>query len=60
LAIEKPEHLLCFEISGEMKGEVQKVLTSLFGIHHTSLFPDLDGFGYANSFRFEQYANSRW
>jgi len=41
----------------------QKLLNELegtFDISYLSLFPDIDGFGHAHSFRYEQFQNERW
>jgi hypothetical protein len=60
---------LCFEesegsylaiaISPTMKTRAMKILSSVFDIRLLTLFPDLDGFGSANSSRISQW-NSRW
>jgi hypothetical protein len=47
-------------ISPQLKKELRSILQKTFAIDYQSLFPDLDGFGYANSFRFDQWANHRW
>jgi hypothetical protein len=56
----KKEGLLVLAIRPEMKGPFRKILTEVFDIRYETLFPDLDGFGFANSHRFEPDSSFRW
>ena len=61
LAIEedKKTHIV-IGISPEIKVSVLEELAGLFDIRYLTLFPDVDGFGHANSFRFDEYESERW
>jgi|TARA_R110001583_G_scaffold114740_2_gene265163 hypothetical protein len=61
LAIEKdPENYIAIGISPKLKKVLLNELSGIFDIRYLTLFPDIDGFGHANSFRFEQYESERW
>ncbi|WP_182406147.1 FRG domain-containing protein [Psychrobacter sp. GP33] len=51
---------ISINISPSFKKLALKELSETFDIHHLTLFPDIDGFGYASSFRFDEYQNERW
>lgn len=57
---QKPEVYLAMAIEPEFKKLFLSVLSGSFDIRYLTLFPDIDGFGYANSYRFEQYESQRW
>src|SRR5207248_640437 len=46
------KHLLVIHVSPELKKTSLAILSELYDIRYATLFPDIDGFGYANSFRF--------
>ena len=61
LAIESGEDkYISFIIKAENKLKLLDELTGTFDIRYLTLFPDLDGFGHANSFRYEQHDYARW
>lgn len=61
LAISKdPNALLVISIAPELKTEALSVLSKVFDIRLITLFPDLDGFGMANSVSSERWSNYRW
>lgn len=47
-------------ISPTFKKQALKGLSEIFDIRYITLFPDIDGFGYSNSFRFKKFENERW
>lgn len=47
-------------IEPQIKQKLLNELEGTFDISYLSLFPDIDGFGYAHSFRYEQFQNERW
>lgn len=51
---------ISINISPSFKNLALKELSETFDIRYITLFPDIDGFGYASSFRFNQYQNERW
>ncbi|MDY4350749.1 FRG domain-containing protein [Pectobacterium brasiliense] len=60
LAFDKsPETFLAFAITPEMKKNILLLLQGTFDIHQITMFPDIDGFSFANSAHFEQYSNER-
>lgn len=60
LALGKSKHLLLIQISPKLKKECLKILSEIYDIRYLTLFPDIDGFGYANSFRFPRHGQLRW
>ena len=56
----KPMALLTIAISPALKAEAMNVLSSVFDIRLITLFPDLDGFGMANSVTVERWSSYRW
>lgn len=61
LAIEQDEEVyIAIAIEHSIKQKLLKELEGTFDISYLSLFPDIDGFGYAHSFRHEQFQNERW
>ncbi|MBD0787217.1 FRG domain-containing protein [Vibrio sp. Y2-5] len=61
LAIESEEDdYIAFVIKAKNKQKILEQLSGTFDVRYLTLFPDLDGFGHANSFRFEQYDYARW
>ncbi len=61
LAIENEEgSYFAIAISPDFKEKMKVILSEYFDIRHLTLFPDIDGFGYANSFRFHQFESERW
>jgi hypothetical protein len=55
-----PESYLAIGITPDMKDKLLTELAGVFDIRHLTLFPDIDGFGFANSFNFDQYESERW
>jgi len=53
-------HVLAMAISPNLKIECLEILSSQFDITRTTLFPDLEGFGAANSCVFDTSSNMRW
>jgi hypothetical protein len=61
LAVEKePESYIAIGLSPEVKHLLISELSEMFDIRYLTLFPDIDGFGYANSFRFKKHESERW
>lgn len=57
---ENPNHLNMIAITPELKKKCLVLLESVFDIRQFTLFPDIDGFCYANSVNFESHSNERW
>lgn len=57
---ENPKHLNIIAITPVMKKKCLILLESVFDIRQFTLFPDIDGFCYANSVSFESHSNERW
>lgn len=57
---ESVESYMAIVISPAMKVKCLEILWKLFDIRWETLFPDLDGFGAANSPERDQYASDRW
>lgn len=55
-----PGAFLVIAISPRLKRETLTILSEVFDIRYVTLFPDLDGFGFANSYRFGQWDVHRW
>ena len=55
-----PGAFLAIAISPRLKRESLTILSEVFDIRHVTLFPDLDGFGFANSYQFRQWDPYRW
>ena len=49
-----------FGISPALKAKCLEILQEAFDIRHLTLFPDLDGFGQANSHEKNEFYNNRW
>lgn len=61
LALDDNEDSYIFiHISPTFKERALKELSETFDIRHITLFPDIDGFGYSSSFRFNKFENERW
>lgn len=61
LAIDpSPEAFLAVAITPRFKQEVLQILSDVFDVRHVTLFPDIDGFGHANSYRFDRSNAYRW
>jgi hypothetical protein len=56
----KPGELLVIALSPDSKKLFSVILSEVFDIRYLTLFPDIEGFGYANSFRFHESENDRW
>lgn len=56
----EPKALLVVALPPDIKTRYSVILSEVFNIRHLTLFPDIDGFGYANSFKFGEWANDRW
>ena len=56
----KKNGLLVIAIPAAAKPKFAKILSEVFDIRYETLFPDLDGFGYANSHRFQPDSYARW
>lgn len=57
---ESEESYMAIALSPSMKSKSLKILSEVFDIRYETLFPDLDGFGAANSHRIGQWAPYRW
>ena len=61
LAIEEEkETCIAIGISPVFKKSALEELAGLFDIRYLTLFPDIDGFGHANSQQFDQHESERW
>jgi hypothetical protein len=61
LALPKEEHAtLLIAIAPDLKLECEKLLSEVYDIRCETLFPDLDGFGIANSVQFDTRSAYRW
>lgn len=47
-------------ITPNLKAKLLIELACVFDIRYLTLFPDIDGFGYANSHNFNEYESERW
>lgn len=56
---DKKTHL-ALAIEPQTKRKLLQQLDRTFDISYFSLFPDIDGFGHAHSFRYDQFENERW
>ena len=56
----EPGALLAIAISPDLKAESLSILSEVYDILLITLFPDLDGFGMANSVHSERWSNYRW
>ena len=54
------ENTYIFAIAPELKAVFIDILQEAFDIRYLTLFPDLDGFGQANSHQKSEYYNYRW
>lgn len=57
---ESSDTYIPINISPSFKQTALEDLSETFDIRYITLFPDIDGFGYASSFRFDKYQNERW
>lgn len=57
---ENPNYLNMIAITPELKKKCLLLLENVFDIRQFTLFPDIDGFCYANSVSFESHSNERW
>ena len=57
---DSPYSYMAIALSPSVKRKCLNVLSEVFDIRTTTLFPDLDGFGEANSHMKDQYSNCRW
>lgn len=61
LAIEKSKEThIAIGISPSFKQTALEDLADLFDIRYLTLFPDIDGFGHANSHKCDDYESQRW
>lgn len=51
---------IAIAITPQFKLELLTLLEGTFDVRQLTLFPDIDGFCFANSERFEQYSTERW
>jgi hypothetical protein len=51
---------LLVAITQSMKETCSEILEQVYDIRRETLFPDLDGFGVANSVFFDQWSSYRW
>lgn len=56
----KPKEILVIALPPSLKQRFSTILSEVFDIRYLTLFPDIDGFGHANSFRFEKSSDYRW
>ena len=54
------KYLLVIHVSPQLKKECVKTLSEVYDIRYATLFPDIDGFGYAHSFRFSRTGQFCW
>lgn len=57
---DNPKHLSMIAITPELKKQCLLMLENVFDIRQFTLFPDVDGFCYANSVNFGSHSNERW
>ena len=55
-----PETFIAIGILPELKSKLLEELSNTFDIRYLTLFPDIDGFGYANSVHFYKFESERW
>ncbi|HIF5672813.1 TPA: FRG domain-containing protein [Vibrio parahaemolyticus] len=61
LAIEtESDRYVPIAISPDLKQKLLEELEGTFDVRYLTLFPDIDGFGHAHSFRYDQYGTERW
>jgi len=58
--VKNAKFLKLIAITPELKERVLVLLENVFDIRQFTLFPDIDGFCYANSVSFESHSNERW
>jgi len=56
----KPKELLVVALSPDIKQRFSTILSEVFDIRYSTLFPDIDGFGRANSVHFSRREIYRW
>lgn len=56
----RSDSYLAIAISPKLKEDLLQILQGTFDIHQITMFPDIDGFSFANSEHFGTYANYRW
>ena len=47
-------------INPKVKEKLLEELVNTYDVRYLTLFPDIDGFGYANSYRFDEFEDARW
>lgn len=57
---DNPSYLNLIALTPELKKRCLVLLENIFDIRQFTLFPDVDGFCYANSVNFESHSNERW
>jgi len=61
VAFQKEDHThVALAIAPETKAKLLTELAGTFDIRYLTLFPDIDGFGYAHSFRYDRWDAERW
>jgi hypothetical protein len=61
LSIDQDEKVyIAIAIEPSIKQKLLNELEGTFDISYLSLFPDIDGFSHAHSFRYEQFQNELW
>jgi hypothetical protein len=56
----EPDAYIAVGVTPGLKRRALEDLSGLFDIRYLTLFPDIDGFGHASSFRFDEFENERW
>lgn len=56
----REDTILAMAIGASMKKKCLKSLAEIYDIRYETLFPDIDGFGYAHSYRFSREDWYRW
>lgn len=60
LDVEDHEVYLAIGVTPQVKLELVELLNDTFDVRQLTLFPDIDGFGFAHSFNFHKYEHERW
>lgn len=58
--VDKPDTHLAIGLTPKFKKELLRDLVNFFDLRHYTLFPDIDGFSFAQSLNFDEYENFRW
>ena len=56
----KKDVFVAISINPKVKVKLLEELVNTYDIRYLTLFPDIDGFGYANSYRFDEFEDARW